>query len=179
MTKSMGINIAGFVVLAFLLWKFSSDTKAYQQQVAESLTEQIAVVSGQVSSVQKHVEGLDQQVGHLAKQLGGLEGKADSLGSKLAHMDGGLGRLNTKIGEVRNRSKKQTKELADMDRQLGRLNTKIGEIRNRSKKLTTKTDALAVQLSKSTKHLNRRLGLLEYRTGVIRKSVNTIKKRLN
>ena len=43
MTKSMGINIAGFVVLAFLLWKISSDMKAYQQQVATSLcTEQIA-----------------------------------------------------------------------------------------------------------------------------------------
>ncbi len=66
-----------------------------------------------------------------------------------------------------------------MDGRLGRLNTKIGEIRYRSKKLTTKTDVLAVQLSKDTKHLNRRLGLLEYRTGVIRKSVNVIKKRLN
>ena len=179
MTKSMGINIAGFVALALLSWKVSSDMKAYQHQVAESLTEQIAAVSGQVSGVQKHVESLDQQVDRLTKQLGKLEGKADSLGSKLTHMDGGLGRLNTKIGEVRNRSKKQTKELADMGRQLRRLNTKIGEIRNRSKKLTTKTDALAVQLTNSTNHLNRRLGLLEYRTGVIRKSVNTIKKRLN
>ncbi len=61
------------MALALLLWKVSSDMKAYQQQVAESLTEQIAAVSEQVSGVQKHVKGLDRQVGRLAKQLGKLQ----------------------------------------------------------------------------------------------------------
>ena len=75
MTKSMGINIAGFVVLALLLWKVSSDMKAYQQQVAESLTKQIAAVSGQVSGVQKHVEGLDQQVDSPRQATGRARGQ--------------------------------------------------------------------------------------------------------